>query len=258
MRVISLSCDGVFQAAGRGLFQWLAGQDAEIICLQDLRAPSHEVEDRPEFQLEDYFTYTFQAADPDCNGIAIYTRQAPKAIMYGFGLQSGEDMDGRYLQADFEELSIVSLITPDAEGGPEQAEAKDRFIMGLQAHMEKITRKRRRYIFCGNWQMVATLDDVENGGEQEGEPSSLLAGRQWFRQLYSDIGYADAFRTSNSDMDEFSWWPSGTIGEGGGWRTDTQIISGSLKPNVEYAVLYKARGFSSHAPVIVDYDMGEL
>src|SRR5690606_33415921 len=36
MRVISLSVDGIFQAAQRGLYDWLANQDADVICLQDL------------------------------------------------------------------------------------------------------------------------------------------------------------------------------------------------------------------------------
>lgn len=257
MRVITISCDGIFQAAERGLFEWLAEQEAEIICLQDLRASTPEVEDGPQFQLDGYFSYVFDAADSTQNGVAIYTRHAPKAMMYGFGLQSGEDMDGRYLQADFDELSVVSLIVPHGPEGSEQLEAKSRFVTGLQSHLEKITRKRRRYIFCGSWYMAATDGDVEHGDAHDGEPGLLPAERQWFRQVYKNIGYADAFRASNTDTDEFSWWPSGTMGEGDGWRIDTQVISGSLVPKVEYAVIYKARKFSSHAPVIVDYEIAE-
>lgn len=258
MRVINVSCDGIFQAAERGLFEWLAGQDAEIICLQDLRASTPDVEDNPQFQLDGYFSYVFDAADATQNGVAIYTRHAPKAMMYGFGLQSGEDMDGRYLQADFDELSIVSLMVPHGSEDSEQLDVKNRFLTGLQSHMEKITRKRRRYIFCGSWHMAISTNDVENGESHDGEPGLLATERQWLKQVYNDIGYADAFRSSNTDTDEFSWWPTGSMGEGDGWRTDTQIISGSLVPKVEYAVIYKARAFSSHAPVIIDYDILDI
>ena len=52
MRVISLSVDGIVQSAQRGLYDWLANQDADLICLQDLRALERELE-KPEFQLED-------------------------------------------------------------------------------------------------------------------------------------------------------------------------------------------------------------
>ena len=95
MRVISISCDGIFQAAARGLFEWLAGQDAELICLQDLRARIPEIEDRPEFELAGYSAYYLDSSDPLRDGVAIYTRVVPKALIYGFGLFSGDDTDGR-------------------------------------------------------------------------------------------------------------------------------------------------------------------
>lgn len=258
MRIISASIDGIHQAGHRGLFDWLAGQDAEIICLQDLRARAHEIEDRAEFQLPGFFTYLFDSPNPHCNGVAIYVRKAPKAIMFGFGLSSGEDMDGRYLQADYDQLSIVSVLAPPGGGDAHSQETKTRFFAGLQSHLHKVTRKRRRYILCGSWYMARTASDVEHSARHTAESGFLPEERQWLDQLYRDIGYADAFRAGNGDDDEFSWWPSGVIGEGDGWRTDTQIVSKDLVRSVEYAVIYKAQAFSSHAPVIIDYDLPDL
>ncbi|MCK9469920.1 MAG: exodeoxyribonuclease III, partial [Porticoccaceae bacterium] len=71
-------------------------------------------------------------------------------------------------------------------------------------------------------------------------------------------GYADAFRRGNTDKDEFSWWPSGVLERGDGWRTDLHVVSKDLARLVEYAVMYKANTFSSHTPVIVDYDIEYL
>jgi exodeoxyribonuclease-3 len=254
MRVISISCDGIFQAAARGLFEWLAGQDAELICLQDLRARIPEIEDRPEFQLAGYSAYYLDSSDPLRDGVAIYTRVVPKALIYGFGLFSGDDTDGRYLQADFESLSVISLLAPQG-AEPTQQETKTRFLTGLLSHMEKITRKRRRYIYCGNWGIAATAADIENAASYANSPGFLPEDRQWWRQVQEQVGYADAFRVANTDNDEFSWWPSGTLGEGDGWRTDTQLVSRELMRAVEYAAIYKSKAFSSHAPVIVDYDI---
>ncbi|MFZ5654297.1 MAG: exodeoxyribonuclease III [Pseudomonadota bacterium] len=257
MRVISLSCDGIFQAAARGLFEWLANQDAEIICLQDLRARIPELEERAEFQLEGFTAYYLDSSDPHRDGVAIYTRHIPKALIYGFGMNTGEDTDGRYLQADFESVSVVSLLAPQ---GPDQErqEAKSRFFSALQAHMEKITRKRRRYIYCGGWGTVAAERDVENAAHHQDQPGFLPEDTRWWRQIQEQVGYVDAFRLGNTDSDEFSWWPSGTLGRGDGWRTDTQLVSRELARTVEYAVIYKAKAFSSHAPVIVDYELGDL
>jgi exodeoxyribonuclease-3 len=113
MRIISLCVDGIHQAAQRGLYDWLADQDADIICLQDLRAQEYELDGDP-FQLEGYFAYFFDSGIKHYNGVAIYTRQQPKALIYGLGFNTGVDMEGRYLQVDFEQISVGSLLAPSA------------------------------------------------------------------------------------------------------------------------------------------------
>lgn len=258
MRIISLSVDGIFQASHRGLFEWLASQDADVICLQDLRAQEPEIADRDEFYLEGYFSYYFDSPKPHTNGVAIYTRQAPKAIVFGFGLPCGVDMDGRYLQADFEHISVGSLLAPPGVVGEPSQEIKDRFFTELQAHLDKVTRKRRRYIICGNWQIAHKPVDIQNAASHNGESGFLSHERHWLDQIYDEVGYADAFRLGNTDSDEFSWWPAGVMEQGDGWRTDLHVVSKDLARTVQYAVMYKVNAFSSHAPVMVDYDIEEL
>lgn len=253
MRVISLSVDGIQQAQERGLFDWLAQQDVDIICLQDIRAMEYELDDDC-YHPEGYHAYFFDSGQKNYNGVAIYTRELPKALIYGFGFSSGVDMEGRYLQIDFEHISVGSFLAPSAYSNSDSQEVKYQFFDDLQAHLDKISRKRRSYIMCGNWAMVPSDVDASNPEAAKEQSGFLPKERQWMKQL-SDIGYYDAFRLGNSDADEYSWWPSGNPGEGDGLRVDLQIISQHLKHHVEYAVIYKAQSFSSHSPVIVDYDM---
>ncbi|WP_317932137.1 exodeoxyribonuclease III [Halioxenophilus sp. WMMB6] len=254
MRIISLSVDGIHQAAQRGLYEWLSEQDADIVCLQDLRALEYEL-DHDIFHPEGYFAYFFDSGVKHYNGVAIYTRHQPKALIYGLGFSSGVDMEGRYLQADFEHISIGSLLAPSASSEMESFEVKVKFFDDFQAHLHKITRKRREYIFCGNWQMAHRPSDVQHASNNEDNSGYLPHERQWMDQLYRQIGYVDAFRKVNKDNDEYTWWPSGQIGKGDGWRTDLQVVSNNLKNRVEYGVIYKNREFSSHLPVIIDYDI---
>ncbi len=69
-----------------------------------------------------------------------------------------------------------------------------------------------------------------------------------------ESGYVDAFREINSDQDEFSWWPEGDRTKNG-WRSDFHIISKGLKYAVDYGAIYKNKEFSTHAPIIMDYDI---
>ena len=253
MRIINLSVDGIKQASERGLFDWLNEQDADIICLQDLRETAVTLEDH--YQLENYNAYFFDSGIDNKYGVGIYTRAQPKALIYGLGFSTGVDMEGRYIQADFERLSVGSLLAPVVTDDPASPEIKTKFFDDLQAHLHKITRKRRDFVFCGNWGMAHNKMDVQNAQKHQGEPGFTDADQQWMEQLYSDLGYTDAFREVNSDKDEFTYWPSGEPGKGDGWRTDLQVVSEALKNRVEYATTYKTQSFSSHLPVIIDYDV---
>jgi exodeoxyribonuclease III len=254
MRIISLCVDGIHQAAQRGLYDWLADQDADIICLQDLRALEYEL-DGDEFHLDGYFAYFFDSGVKHYNGVAIYTRYQPKALIFGLGFSNGVDMEGRYLQADFEKISVGSLLAPTATSSADSQEVKIQFFDDFQNHLHKISRKRRDFIFCGNWAMAHKRRDVENWQNNDSNSGFLPHEQQWMDQLFTQLGYSDAFRLCNTDSDEFNWWPSGTVGQDDGWRTDYHVISNELRNTVEYATNYKTKAFSSHLPVIVDYDI---
>ena len=45
MRVVTISVNGLAQAVEKGFFEWLARQDADVVCVQDHRMRAYEVED---------------------------------------------------------------------------------------------------------------------------------------------------------------------------------------------------------------------
>ena len=47
MRVITLNVNGIRSAAAKGLFPWLARQQADVVCLQEVRAHEHQFEEIP-------------------------------------------------------------------------------------------------------------------------------------------------------------------------------------------------------------------
>jgi exodeoxyribonuclease-3 len=252
MRIISFSADGIKDAAEKGFFDWLKEQDADFVCVQDLQCSEYDLQDKVFFP-EEYNAYFLDDVDGKANGVAIYCRQMPKAIMTGLGF-ADFDMEGRYIQADYENLSVGCLLAPRANPGEltEQTRKNDFFEL-LGAHLQKVRNKRREFIICGNWQIAHSAADVQDS-QKNGTASGFLAEeRQWINELL-ESGYVDAFREVSSDQDEFSWWPDGKHGENG-WRTDFHIISQGLKYAVDYGVIYKIKEFSTHAPVIMDYDI---
>jgi len=176
----------------------------------------------------------------------------PKAIMTGLGF-TNFDMEGRYIQADYENLSVGCLLAPRADpDDAEQQARKDEFYALLSGHLQKVRNKRREFIICGNWHIAHTAADVQDTQTNSTVSGFLSGERQWMNELLAS-GYVDAFREISSDQDEFSWWPDGERGTNG-WRTDFQVISQGLKYAVDYGAIYKIKAFSTHAPVIMDYD----
>lgn len=252
MRIISFSADGIKSAAQQGFYEWLSNQDADFICVQDLQCSEYDLQDDIFFP-RDYNAYFFDDVQGKANGVAIYCKKLPKAIMTGLGF-TDFDMEGRYIQADYENLSVGCLLAPYAEpGNAEQLARKQEFFKLLGAHLQKVRNKRREFILCGNWFTAHTANDVQDTEKNSTIPGFLAEERQWMDELFS-AGYVDAFREINSDNDEFTWWPDGNRDENG-WRTDFQVVSQGLKYAVDYGANYKLKIFSGHAPTIMDYDI---
>lgn len=252
MRIISFSADGIRNAAENGFYDWLKEQEADFICIQDLQCSEYDLQDNLFFP-EQYNAYFFDDIDGKANGVAIYCRELPKAIMTGLGF-ADFDMEGRYIQADYENLSVACLLAPAAApGDPAQLSRKNEFFQLLGNHLQKVRNKRREFIICGNWQIAHTAGDLQDTERNSTVPGFLAEERQWMDELL-ESGYVDAFREINSDQDEFSWWPEGER-ESNGWRTDFHVISQGLKYAVDYGAIYKSKVFSNHAPIIMDYDI---
>ncbi|MGJ8686962.1 MAG: exodeoxyribonuclease III [Spongiibacteraceae bacterium] len=252
MRIISFCADGIVDAAKRGFFEWATNQDADVICIQNLGIAEYKLRDDVYFP-RDYNPYFFDSADGKSNGVAIYTKKLPKAIMTGLGFLDF-DMDGRYIQADFDGISIGCLLAPSAyDGDASEQIRKNQFFELYENHLIKVRNKRRDFIICGNWNIAHRSTDVQDPKANHGVSGFLPEEQQWMERLFHEQRYADAFRLVTTDADEFSWWPGSEPGKDG-WRVDYQIVSEHMRPVVEYGAIYKVQQFGSHAPLIMDYD----
>lgn len=251
MRIVSFSADGVREAAQRGFYAWLCRQDADFVCVQDLRCSEYDLRDEVYFP-SGYNAYFFDDVGGKDNGVAIYCRELPKAIMTGLGF-ADFDMQGRYIQADFARLSVGCLLAPSASQGDDaEQDSKNRFFELLGGHLQKVRNKRRDFIICGDWQIAPAGADVQDPDACAGHSGFLSAEQEWMRTLLAN-GYVDAFREVSADTDEFTFWPEAP--GRGGWRTNLQIVSENLQDAIEHAAIYTGQSFSRHAPVIIDYDI---
>ena len=256
MRVVSISVNGLRDAIENGFFNWVEQQDADVICVQDHRVRAFEVEDDPTLCPEGYQPFFIDGENTADGGVGIYTRHMPKAIIFGFNYGPA-DQQGRYLQADFDKVSVATVLAPGAAEDEADQLAKDDFMEAFCTHLRKTVRKRRQYIFCANLQTAHHVTDTSPKFHKMEISGFLPHERAWLDDIFEQMDYTDAFRALNLRGDEFTWWPEWAKSwrRQAGWRTDYQIVSPGLRRTIEEAWIDGDTRFSDHAPLLVDYDI---
>ena len=253
MRIITLNVEGIYQAAERGFLDWMAQQYADVICLQDLRVKSEQL-DAAVFCPVGWHSYFFDALADNCNGTALYCRYEPKAVITGLGFP-GCDAEGRFIQADFEKISVASFLVPTGLGHQEHQEAKNTFMDYFNMHLRKTLRKRREFIFCGTINTAHKPVDLSGWYVNQNYSGFLPQEREMLDEIFYQLDYCDAFRQVNQSERQFTWWPNYNrafkLNEGA--RLDYQITTPGLRRYVNKARIYREQRFSDHAPLIIDY-----
>ena len=255
MRIITLNCNGIRAAARKGFFNWLATVDVDIVCLQETKAHVDQLTD-PIFHPENFHSYYFDAKKKGYSGTALYCRAKPLKITKGLGFEIA-DSEGRYLQADFNGLSVASLYLPSGSAGEERQARKLAFMGQYMQHMEMLRKDDREYIICGDWNICHKEIDLKNWKANKKNSGFLPEERQWLDELYYELGFIDAFRMVNQEADQYSWWSNRgqARAKNVGWRLDYHVISSGLRNKVMSAEIYTDQNFSDHAPVILDYNI---
>jgi len=255
MRIITLNCNGIRAAARKGLFNWLATVDADIVCLQETKAQIDQLTD-PIFHPDNFHSYYFDADKKGYAGTALYCRAKPLKITKGLGFEIA-DSEGRYLQADFNGLSVASLYLPSGSAGEERQARKLAFMGQFMQHMKMLRNDDREYIICGDWNICHKEIDLKNWKANKKNSGFLPEERQWLDELYYELGFIDAFRMVNQEADQYSWWSNRgqARAKNVGWRLDYHVISSGLRNKVMSAEIYTDQNFSDHAPVILDYNI---
>ena len=255
MRIITLNCNGIRAAARKGFFNWLATVDADIVCLQETKAQIDQLTD-PIFHPDNFHSYYFDSDKKGYAGTALYCRAKPLKITKGLGFEIA-DSEGRYLQVDFNGLSVASLYLPSGSAGEERQARKLAFMGQYMQHMEMLRKDDREYIICGDWNICHKEIDLKNWKANKKNSGFLPEERQWLDELYYELGFIDAFRLVKQEADQYSWWSNRgqARAKNVGWRLDYHVISPGLQDKVISAEIYTAQNFSDHAPVILDYNI---
>lgn len=254
-KIITCNTNGIRAAGRKGFFDWLQTQQADVICIQETKAQLDQLSD-PLYHPEGYHCFYNDAVKKGYSGTALYSRVKPRKVITRLGWDPA-DSEGRYLQADYDGLSVISLYMPSGSSSEQVQQKKDRFMEIFLEHLKTLRRKRREVIICADWNICHREIDLKNWRPNRKNSGFLPHERAWLDVLYDEVGYVDSFRLVNQEAEQYTWWSNRgqAWAKNVGWRLDYQVITPKLAGLVRGADIYKDERFSDHAPQIMDYEL---
>lgn len=256
MRIISANLNGIRSAATKGFFDWLPGEQADVVCVQELKAQAADM--RPEFMLCDGLKGHFHYAEKKgYSGVGLYTRKPAQTVVEGLGVPEF-DLEGRYIEAEFGGLAVISLYQPSGSSSEERQQAKFRFMDVFFPHLERLIKSGREIVICGDWNIAHREIDLKNWKSNQKNSGFLPEERAWMTRLFDELGWVDVYRRLYPEAagESYTWWSNRgqAWAKNVGWRIDYQIATPGIAARATAARVYKDQRFSDHAPLIVDYD----
>lgn len=252
-KIITFNANGIRAAQRKGFFQWLAQQDADVVCIQETKAQLSQLQGDSVFFPLAHNIY-HDAEKKGYSGVALYLKRQPDEIKSGIGWQE-IDVEGRYLEARYGNLRIISLYMHSGTSGEDRQTLKEAFMAKFLPYLNELANTGDRVIVCGDINIAHTERDIRNWKGNLKNSGFLPHERQWLTDLFAGA-YKDAFRLVNNEEHQYTWWSQRgqARAKNVGWRIDYQIISNNLVDTVKTAEIYTAENFSDHAPLILTYD----
>jgi exodeoxyribonuclease-3 len=256
VRIVTANLNGIRSAARKGFFDWLPRQNADVVCVQELKAQTADMSTEM-LNPPGYYGYFHYAEKKGYSGVGIYAKTQPDQIIEGLGIPD-IDVEGRYLEAVFGKLSVVSLYLPSGSSGSHRQAAKFLFMDHFRPHLERLFQSGREVILCGDWNIAHTEKDLKNWKGNQKNSGFLPEERAWMTDLFDRLGWVDVHRRLYPDAEgeAYTWWSNRgqAWAKNVGWRIDYQIATPGIAAQAGSASVYKAERFSDHAPLTVDYE----
>ena len=252
-RIISANLNGIRSAARKGFFEWMAKQSADFICVQELKAQAADM--TPEFLAPEGYTGHFHYAEKKgYSGVGLYSKRKPNAVRIGFG-NPEFDAEGRYVECDFGDLTVISLYCPSGSSSEERQIAKFRFMEAFLPHLQQLRESGREVVICGDWNIAHQEIDLKNWKGNKKNSGFLPEERAWLTHLFEQVGLVDVFRQVDQREEQYTWWSNRgqAWAKNVGWRIDYHISTPGIAANAHAVAIYKDERFSDHAPLTIDY-----
>lgn len=251
MKLVSWNVNGLRAALGKGFLDYVAGEDPDVICLQETKLQPEQAV----FDLPGYHRYFNSADKKGYSGTAILTKAEPLSVTYDFG----DDLhrhEGRIITAEYPSFYLVCCYTPNSQDGLKRLPYRMQWENDLRGYLQELDRKKP-VVYCGDLNVAHREIDLKNPKTNRQNPGFSDEEREKMSRLL-DSGFVDTFRYIHGDVtDRYSWWSYRfhARDKNVGWRIDYFIVSARLVEKVKAADIRDTVYGSDHCPVILELEV---
>ncbi|WP_374999408.1 exodeoxyribonuclease III [Aeromicrobium sp. CTD01-1L150] len=263
-RIATVNVNGIRAALRKGMAEWLAASDPDVVTLQEVRAPDEIVHDL--VAPLGYEVVHTEAEAKGRAGVAVLSKAPARAHRVGGG-DSYFDTSGRWIEADVElsdgsVLTVISAYVHSGEAGTPKQQDKYRFLEQSTSRLAHLAKHADHALLTGDLNIGHTERDIKNWKGNLKKSGFLPEERAYLDRFADELGYVDVHRTLSGDVDgPYTWWSmrGQAFDNDTGWRIDYQIATPTLAAAAKNATVDRAASWgerwSDHAPLVIDYDV---
>ncbi|PKP04040.1 MAG: exodeoxyribonuclease III [Bacteroidetes bacterium HGW-Bacteroidetes-9] len=253
MKIITYNVNGIRSAIGKGLVTWLMREKPDIVCLQETKAQPDQIP-VDEFEALGYHCSWFSAQKRGYSGVGILSLRNPDKVVLGLGIER-YDYEGRFMRADFGDVSVVSVYHPSGTTGEERQDFKMEWLADFHDYAHELLETRPKLILSGDYNICHRAIDIHDPVRNAKNSGFLPEEREWMEAFISS-GFTDSFRYFNKHPHHYTWWSyrAGSRKRNLGWRIDYNMVSRSLAPSMLNAWIQPDAAHSDHCPAVLEID----
>jgi len=252
MRIISWNVNGIRAVEKRGFVDWLAKENADIVCLNETKAEPSQLSQEllnPPVKGKPYSAFWASAKKKGYSGVAVYTKEKPDDVRF---LGKAEfDNEGRVLVADYKAFTLIAAYFPNSQDERKRLDYKLAFNDAMLKLCNSLVKKGRHFLLCGDFNAAHTPIDLANPKANENSAGYLPEEREWMDKFLS-AGNVDTFRHFHPGLaGQYTWWSYRMRARerNTGWRIDYHCVDKSFMPKVKSSIIRPEVTGSDHCPV---------
>ena len=251
MKIISYNVNGIRAAMKKGFIDWLIHEQADIICIQEIKAMQEQIDIDALEKIGYKYNYWFSAEKKGYSGVGIISKKKPNNVFYGTGI-SEMDFEGRNIRVDFDQFSVMSLYLPSGTN-LDRLEFKLSYMDKFYEYVSNLKKTNPNLIIAGDFNICHKSIDIHDPIRNKNVSGFLPVERDWLSKFIK-LGFIDSFRFFDKNPYKYSWWTyrANARANNKGWRIDYIMVSQSLENKIKNASILSEIVHSDHCPILVE------